>query len=109
QMVQLVQEDGEERPYRRIKRGRRLIGYEFVWEVSNRPRIADAHTTQETKRLIEKNPKVMKIAVDAAAGVKRGNATKKNQFTDFENQNTGIDFDRDLPICTAFTVKTAQF
>lgn len=93
QMVQLVQEDGEERPYRRIKRGRRLIGYEFVWEVSNRPRVADAHTTQETRHLIEKNPKVMKIAVDAAAGVKRGNATKKNQFTDFENQNTGIDFD----------------
>lgn len=94
QMVQLVQEDGEERPYRRIKRGRKLLGYEFVWEVSNRPRIADAHTTQETRRLIEKDPKVMKIAVDAANGIKRASAsTKKNQFTDFENQNTGIDFD----------------
>ena len=93
QMVQLVQENGEERPYRRIKRGRKLLGYEFVWEVSNRPRIADAHTTQETRRVIEKNPKVMKIAVDAAAGVKRGNASKPNQFTDFENQNTNIDFD----------------
>lgn len=93
EMVQLV-DAGDDKPYRKLKRGRQVIGYELIWEVSNRPRIADAHTTQETKRLIEKNPKVMKIAVDAAAGVKRGNASKKNQFTDFENQNTDIDFNK---------------
>lgn len=92
EMIQLVSLD--DRPYRKLKRGRQVIGYEFVWEVSNRPRIADAHTTQETRRAIEKNPKVMKIAVDAAAGIRHASAAgKKNQFTDFENQNTGIDFD----------------
>ena len=91
QMVQLVKENGEDKPYRRIKRGRKLLGYEFVWEVSNRPRIADAHTTQETRHLIEKNPKVMKIAVDAAAGIKHASASSRprsqNQFTDMEERS----------------------
>lgn len=87
-MVQLVMQTdkgGNELPYRRVKEGRRLIGYELVWEVTDRPGISDAHEAQETKRLIEKNPKILKIARDAAAGVKRGSAaTKKNQFTEME-------------------------
>lgn len=85
EMIQLVGSD--DRPYRKLKRGRQVIGYEFVWEVSNRPRIADAHTTQETRYLIEKNPKVMKIAVDAAAGIKHASSRTKNQFTDMEQHS----------------------
>ena len=91
EMIQLVSTD--DKPYQKIKQGRQVIGYEFIWNVSNRPRVADANTVQETRHLIEKNPKIMKIAMDAANGVKRGNASKKNQFTDFENQNTDIDYD----------------
>lgn len=89
EMIQLVGSD--DRPYRKLKRGRQVIGYEFVWEVSNRPRIADAHTVQETRHLIEKNPKVMKIAVDAAAGIKHASASSRpgsqNQFTDMEEHS----------------------
>ena len=85
EMVQMVDtEDG--RAYRKLKRGRQVIGYELVWKVTNRPRIADAHTTQETRQLIDKNPKIMKIAVDAATGVKRGGtsakSSKPNQFAE---------------------------
>lgn len=90
-MVQLVpQEDkrGNELPYRRIKNGRQLVGYEFVWEVTDRPRISDAHEAQETQRLIEKNPTVLKIARDAARGIRSGGMEKKkpreNQFTQME-------------------------
>lgn len=94
EMVQLV-DAGDDKPYRKLKRGRQVIGYEFVWEISNRPRIADAHTTQETKHLIEKNPKIMKIAVDAANGVKHASGPKKtkNQFTDMEQQSDYGDMD----------------
>lgn len=92
-MVQLVlQEDknGDLKPYRRVKSGRTLKGYELAWDVTDRPGISDAHESQETQRQIEKNPKILKIARDAARGQKRGSGRRSqaaNQFTQMENND----------------------
>ena len=92
EMLQLVpQEDknGDMQLYKRIKQGRKLIGYEFVWNVTDYPRISNAHEAQETKQMIEKDPSVLKIARDIKRGKKK--KTKDNPFNQFEQNE--YDFD----------------
>ena len=87
EMLKLVpQEDknGDMQLYKRIKQGRKLIGYEFVWNVTDYPRISDAHEAQETKQMIEKDPSVLKIARDIKRGKKK--KTKENTFNQFEKK-----------------------
>ena len=87
-MVQLVpQEDknGNVQPYNRIKQGRKLVGYEFVWNVTDYPRVSDANEAQETQQLIEKDPTVLKIARDIKRGRKKQKKEPKNNpFNEFE-------------------------
>ena len=79
-------------PYKRIKQGRKLIGYELVWNVTDYPRISDANEAQETQNMIEKDPSVLKIARDIKRGRKKQKkGSKNNPFNDFQ-QNV-YDFD----------------
>lgn len=93
-MVQLIsQEDknGELQPYRRVKNGRKLIGYEFTWEVTDRPGVSDANEAMETQRAIEKNPQILKIAHDIHKGKKKNKSGRSNAFNNFEQNQYNFD------------------
>ncbi len=75
-----VNDDGK--LYRKIKQGKRVLGYEFQWIISEHPKVA----TAEEVKLLNQNPQDLKIAKDLAKGRKK--ATK----ADFE-QNT-YDYDQ---------------
>lgn len=69
-MIQLVpNEDGK--LYRKVKQGSRVRGYEFVWNVSDRPRIATAEEVKEVRENISKDPQILKISKDIVQGKKK--------------------------------------
>lgn len=89
EMIQLVvQPDG--RYYEKVKEGRKVKGYKFYWNVSDRPRIAKANEIKEVRDNIAKDPKTLKIAKDLALGQKK-TKKKANTFTSYV-QNA-YDFD----------------
>ena len=90
-MIQLVvQPDGKY--YEKVKEGKKVKGYRFYWNVSDRPRIATANEVKEIRENVAKDPKLLKVAKDITTGKKKPKkAPKKNTFNNFE-QNT-YDFD----------------
>lgn len=81
EMLQLlVQPDGKY--YEKVKEGRKVKGYRFWWNVSDHPRVADAGEVKELRENITKDPQVLKIAKDIAAGKKKKEKAK-NKFNDF--------------------------
>lgn len=85
EMIQLVvQPNGKY--YEKVKEGRKVKGYRFYWNVSDRPRIATAGELKEVRENIAKDPKTLKIAKDLASGKKKAKKSK-NTFNDFQ-QNT---------------------
>lgn len=62
----IVQPDGM--PYRKIKRGNRVLGYEFAWSYTSHPAVADAEQVRQLQDRVDKNPKLLKIARDLANG-----------------------------------------
>lgn len=91
EMIQLVvQPDGKY--YEKVKEGKRVKGYRFYWNVSDRPRVANAGEVKAIRDNIAKDPKVLKIAKDLATGKKKTKKSK-NSFNDFEqHQYTHEDF-----------------
>lgn len=73
----IVQPDGM--PYRKIKRGNRVLGYEFVWSYTSHPAVADAEQVRQLQDRVDKNPKLLKIARDLANG--SGKSSKKKAGT----------------------------
>ena len=70
----IVQPDGK--LYEKVKRGNRIAGYRFYWTFTAYPAVASA---EEVKQ-IQERPEVLKVAKDILSGEKK----KKNQFTEFE-------------------------
>lgn len=70
----IVQPDGK--LYEKVKRGNRIAGYRFYWTFTAYPAVASA---EEVKQ-IQERPEVLKVAKDILTGEKK----KKNQFTEFE-------------------------
>jgi hypothetical protein len=92
-MIQLVaNEDGSY--YKKVKKGNRVLGYEFCWTVTDRPSIGTATEMAEVKQEVEKNPEVLKVAKDIVNGRKKPakERTKKNKFNNYElNNNIDVD------------------
>lgn len=89
EMIQLiVQPDGKY--YEKIKEGRKVLGYKFYWNVSDRPGIANAGEIKEIRENIAKDPKTLKIAKDLALGKKK---TRKEQSTVTKFEQNTYDFD----------------
>lgn len=70
----IVQPSGK--MYEKVKRGNRIAGYRFYWTFTAYPAVASA---EEVKQ-IQERPEVLKVAKDILSGEKK----KKNQFTEFE-------------------------
>ena len=76
EMIQLaVQPDGKY--YEKVKQGNRVMGYKFVWNVSDRPRIATANEVKEIRDNITKDPKLLKVAKDITTGKKKAKKAPK--------------------------------
>ena len=73
-----ILEDGK--PYRKIKEHGRVRGYEFSWDVSNRPGIATGEEKAALREDIDKDPVAFKIAKDVEEGKKK---PKKNSFHNY--------------------------
>lgn len=88
-MICLVrQPDGM--PYRKIKRGKSVTGYQFYWTFTSHPAVTSSEETAYIQERVDKNPAVLKVAKDILKGdTKRtGGSTKSsNPFNNFE-QNT---------------------
>lgn len=83
EMIQLtVQPDGKY--YEKIKQGTRVLGYKFTWNVSDRPRIANATEIKQLRDDIIKHPQTMKIAKDIIKGNAKKKDPAKNTFTTME-------------------------
>lgn len=91
EMLQLiVQPDGK--LYEKVKDGARVKGYRFYWNVSDRPKIANATEIKELRENIAKDPKILKIAKDASTGEKRKKLKEKKQNTFTNYQQNEINF-----------------
>lgn len=69
----IVQPDGM--PYRKIKRGNRVLGYEFAWSYTAHPAVADSETVRHLQDRVDKNPQILKVAKDLVNG--SGKSSKK--------------------------------
>ena len=69
----IVQPDGM--PYRKIKRGNRVLGYEFAWSYTAHPAVADSETVRHLQDRVDKNPQILKVAKDLVDG--SGKSSKK--------------------------------
>lgn len=75
-MINLViQPDGK--PYEKVKRGNRVLGYRFYWTFTSHPAVATAEEVHEMQERVDKNPVVLKIAKNMMNGQKK---PKKNNF-----------------------------
>ena len=100
-MIQLIPLNGSKENekkkifYEKVKSGNRVLGYQFYWVYTSRPGIASAITIQKALQDIEKDPRILKIAIDVAEGKKNPSKKKcggkQNEFNNFK-QNT-YDFD----------------
>lgn len=89
-MITLVlQEDGK--PYKKVKKGNRVSGYDFYWTYSERPAVATAKEVREIQERVDKDPAVLKVAKDIIKGEKKPKQRKKNGFNDFQQRE--YDFD----------------
>jgi hypothetical protein len=69
-MIQLVANpDGSF--YTKVKKGNRVLGYDFCWTITDRPSIGTASEMAEIKQEVEKNPEVLKVAKDIVNGKKK--------------------------------------
>ncbi len=90
EMIKLnILEDGK--PYRKIKEHGRVRGYEFSWDVSDRPNVINAAEKKEITAKIEKNPQVLKVAKDILEGQKKQAKKKfgyerKNDYDELEKR-----------------------
>ena len=84
EMIQLVvQPDGKY--YEKVKQGNRVMGYKFVWNVSDRPSIASATEIKQLRDNIAKDPQTLKVAKDLINGKGKKKPKAKNTFNNFES------------------------
>lgn len=82
-MINLImQEDGKY--YEKVKRGNRVLGYRFYWEISSHPAVATAEEVFRINDEISKNPQVLKVAKDIVEGSKK---PSNNSFNNYEQRN----------------------
>lgn len=80
-----ILDDGK--PWRKVKYHGRVRGYEFAWDVTDRPAVATAAEVARLKEKIDKNPKVLKIAKNIVDGQEK--PKKKNENThNFDERET---------------------
>lgn len=77
----IVQPDGM--PYRKIKRGNRVLGYEFAWSYTAHPAVADSETVRHLQDRVDKNPQILKVAKDLVNGNKKKAGHAAGTFTNF--------------------------
>lgn len=82
--------------YNKIKRGNRVIGYEFYWTYSAYPRVATATEVKQIQERVDKNPQVLKVAKDIVKGEKKPKAESKNSFNNFNQREYDDDFMEEL-------------
>lgn len=92
-MINLVmQSDGK--PYEKVKRGNRVLGYRFSWTFTSHPAIASAEEVAEIQERVDRNPQILKVAKDMLDGEKK----QKNSFIYQENKQNGLTEDDLLTI-----------
>lgn len=94
-MIRLILQP-EGMPYRKIKRGNRVLGYEFMWSFTSHPAVADAETVRQLQERVDKNPELLKIANDLANGADRISSKKRSRSSadTFNNfAHSGNDWD----------------
>lgn len=90
-MIQLViQEDGK--LYRKVKRGSRVLGYEFEWNITEHPAIGTANEIAEVKQAVEKDPEILKIAKDIVKGRKKAKKAKNTAMLTNDYSDEDIRF-----------------
>lgn len=82
----IIQSNGKY--YEKVKRGGRVIAYEFYWSISKHPAVATAQEKREVKSAIDQDPSVLKVAKDIVSGKKNKKSDKGSKgssaFNDFE-------------------------
>jgi hypothetical protein len=92
-MINLVmQSDGK--PYEKVKRGNRVLGYRFSWTFTSHPAVASAEEVAEIQERVDRNPQILKVAKDMLDGEKK----QKNSFIYQENKQNGLTEDDLLTI-----------
>ena len=93
EMIQLIlQPDG--RYYEKIKRGGRVIGYQFFWTISSHPRLASAAEVKEVQEKVDAAAQILKVAKDIVKGQKEPKKKTKSG-TKFNDNFTQRDYDYD--------------
>ena len=93
EMIQLIlQPDG--RYYEKIKRGGRVIGYQFFWTISSHPRLASAAEVKEVQEKVDADAQILKVAKDIVKGQKEPKKKTKSG-TKFNDNFTQRDYDYD--------------
>lgn len=85
----IIQSDGK--PYEKIKRGGRVLGYRFYWTFSAHPRVATANEVKEIQDRVDKDGEVLKVAKDIIEGEKKPKR-KDSDFRNFEERERDHDF-----------------
>ena len=93
-MIQLIiQPNGKF--YQKVKRGNRVIAYQFSWSITMMPKVVMASEDTEVNERAIRDPKIMKVANDILKGEKKAKRTRKqNSFNNFEQRQ----YDRSLEL-----------
>lgn len=83
-MINLILED-DGMPWRKEKRGNRVVGYRFTWTISQHPGVASAKEVKELQERVDKNPKVLKVAKDLVSGEKKSPKKKQTDLKKYNN------------------------
>lgn len=90
EMITLIMQGGKF--YEKVKKGGRVVGYRFLWNLSSRPQVATAKELESIKQRIEKNPEVEKVAKDLINGKKKSKSKKKDtNFTEREYDRDNLE------------------
>lgn len=92
-MINLVmQPDGK--PYEKVKRGNRVLGYRFSWTFTSHPAVAKASEVQEIQERVDNDPNVLKVAKDILDGKKKPKNKKGSFF--YENNQANVEQLREI-------------
>jgi hypothetical protein len=94
-MIQLVaNEDGSF--YKKVKKGNRVLGYDFCWTITDRPSIGTATEMAEVKQAFKENdPQKMKLMKDIITGEKKANQKKAKSKKGLKNFELDGNIDAD--------------
>ena len=90
EMIRLViHSDGK--PYEKVHKGNRVVGYQFTWVMSHRPAVADAQEVKAIAGRVDKNPQILKVAKDIIKGQENPKHKRKDNDCNFEERDYDYD------------------